>query len=439
MAIIKPLPLLISFSLLNTVPLWAAASLDSMQDELDSLRQQVELLTDDHDFIESTRQLPEREIGAPYFGIDATIEGDTLLIDEPNLNKDLGILRQRQYSDKKQDRPVSESAPRIQLSGFAAGELFYHSNEFGEDTSKSDITALAELDIAAFVNDWWQAYTKFEGNSAGTLSLDQAFVTAGNIDVLPVYGTIGRIYIPFGDFGTNMITKGLTRKIFRIRAESLAIGYANYGIMSSLFTFNGDNVKQSNQSKRLNQWGANLNFNTAQYYPDADWQMTLGASYVNNIANSGGIASKIIRSSSNTIQHRVPAYDVRALIAFRWLSLYTEYAAATKSFSSQDLIYNGKGAQPRAWATEVAYKFTAFNERPNTVAITYQTAHEGLWSQGFPKKQYGILHRTRLTDFAWLAFEYMHKKDYGRSTTGGSTTGTGRSDNSFSTEIDLFY
>jgi len=70
--------------------------------------------------------------------------------------------------------------------------------------------------------------------------VDEGTITIGNADVTPIYLTAGRMYIPFGNFESNMISDPITLTMSETREEAFQLGVElENGLHGSAYLFNG--------------------------------------------------------------------------------------------------------------------------------------------------------------------------------------------------------
>src|SRR5690606_31618093 len=102
--------------------------------------------------------------------------------------------------------------PILELSGNLEGRLMRDqtADERQNLTNNSQIKyTAAELDFLFWVNKYVVGYFQFAPNTqkvvaGSTLSFMDvtplSFITFGNFNTMPIYGTLGQLYAPFGSF-----------------------------------------------------------------------------------------------------------------------------------------------------------------------------------------------------------------------------------------------
>ena len=74
-------------------------------------------------------------------------------------------------------------------------------------------------------------YENIPGTSPRRISnsrvfLDRGFIIIGNFNRSPIYGSLGQMYVPFGRYGSNMISLPLTYFIGKTKARAISVGLA---------------------------------------------------------------------------------------------------------------------------------------------------------------------------------------------------------------------
>jgi len=426
----------------------ASSEVAELKRRLQELEQRVEedekKLEERSDSIEDIRDLVRFGTG-PYFGLDATYDGSDLLINEPSINKDLGILRQNLYLNEHAGH-VSDSGPRVQFSGnvevFAVG----NSQPFGLSPFKSAIGATADLDFAAQINSWWTGYIRFNGDvtEPAYITLDQSFIILGNLEELPTYGTLGRLYLPSGSFSTNMATSPVTRTLGRTKATAFVLGSSYEGFDAALFGYDG-RTSRDNSRDHLDEWGAGLQYTTRNLMNEgAFWRF--GAGYNSNIASSDGMTSSAVLGDFGTVHDFIPAVDIHNSIGYGITKLNAEYLFLTKSFKPYEISFNAEGAKPEALNVELVFEIkpNAWFEKPNTFVLNYGMTNEAV-ALGLPKSLYGGAWQVVVMKNTLVTIEYLHKRDYDKEifyTTEQIPTisfGTNSTDNQIRGQVDVFF
>jgi len=60
-------------------------------------------------------------------------------------------------------------------------------------------------------------------------------ITLGNMEMFPVYLTAGKMYVPFGNFESNMIQDPVTLEIGETRESAGQVGFEHSGFYGSAY------------------------------------------------------------------------------------------------------------------------------------------------------------------------------------------------------------
>lgn len=413
----------------------------------------------------------------PYIGIPLEYAGTNLIINTPSVNQDVALLKLRKnINTRLQALGMGQETDHshILLSGIVEGQADYVDPGEGSTTSDIDLTN-ATLDVYVLGPSHWisslisMTYDKETGTSSGSfannsrdlnsrLFIRQAFITIGDFQKTPVYGSIGQMYVPFGTYSTNMVSTPLTLIVGRVKARAILLGYqpqAKDAFYASVFGFRGDT--HTGSTSRINNGGINLGYRFAQGVFMGD----VGGGVIANIADSvgmqavanttnnfngfGGITTATgVVTGNEQIAHRVPAFDVRAMGQIGdHIDLLAEYIAASKSFAASDMTMNSHDARPQALNAEAAYTFQAF-ARPTSVAVGYQMTKDAL-ALALPAQRYSLVFNTSVWKDTLQSLEFRHDVNYAASARATGSlmpavpVNSGKSDNAVTAQFDVYF
>jgi len=411
----------------------------------------------------------------PYIGVPLLYSGGNLIINSPNINEDVTLLNMRKAIRERLvalGRPIEEDHAHLLLSGIVEGQVFYESPGVGATTSGVDVSS-AELDAYILGPSSWTSgllafnYDSDVGTNTGALSsnsrtsnsrvfVSKAFITIGDFQKSPVYGSIGQMYVPFGTYSSNMLSSTLTKILGRTKERALLVGYQQQGanaLYGSIYVFGGPTYVGS--QNRLNNSGINLGY---RYALGERYSGDVGVGVIANLADSVGMQFNGNRSpqfggfgapnnyGNEQLVHRVSALDLRGLFSIgKSIDIVAEYVAALSAFSPADLTFNTHGAKPQALNVEFAYTFSIF-EKPSTIAVGYGKSKDGL-ALGLALDRYSIVFNTSIWKDTLQGLEFRHDINYaaGNFATGNGTavtkliTGAGKSDNMLTAQFDIFF
>lgn len=298
-------------------------------------------------------------------------------------------------------------ADRLEFGGLVEVEAFAGKDFSGVKTSDVSL-ATVELGLEAKITEVVSAHVVAlyeEGEEDDHLIIDQGTITLGNAEKSPFQLTAGKMYVPFGSFTSSMVSDPLTLELAETRDTALRAGFAQAGWHGSLYTFNGE-VDKTRGNDTMKTFGANLGY-TLQ---EGEWQLDLGAGWLNNLGDSNTMRDHIA-TTSTTVDDFTEALALHANLQYGGWSVMTEYIAALDSFQPGEMDFAGRGAEPKAWQMELAYT-TEVAAREVTLALGYQRTDEAV-ALGLPEHRYLGSVGIGVFDKTTLALEYRHDQDYG--------------------------
>lgn len=407
----------------------------------------------------------------PYIGIPLSYSGGNLIINSPNINEDVALLKIRKSIKDRMKilgRPDAEGHSHLLLSGIVEGQATYRKPGGGPNSSDIDVTS-SELDGYVLGSSNWTsalfslAYDNGAGTAAGTIAsnnrtensrvfVNKAFIVVGDFSKSPIYGTIGQMYVPFGTYSSNMVSSPMTKDLGRLKERALLLGYqqpGNRALYLAGYVFKGDTYVGS--TSRISNGGINFGY---RYAYNDDINGDFGGGVIANLADSQGMQNTgnspafggfggTNGSGNEQISHRVPALNLRGLFNIGdHISLLAEYIGALNSFSSLDLTMNTHGAKPSALDAEAAYTFNMF-DRPSSLAAGYGRTKDAL-ALGVPWQRYSISFNTSVWKDTLQSLELRHDIEYAASNfasgSGVAAVGqTGKSDNIVTAQFDIYF
>jgi hypothetical protein len=428
--------------------------------------QQSNTNTHSQDTNQDTNLFPHRSVvTSPIIDIGfSSYGGDDLLVNTSTMNEDLLLLKQIQTAEnklKKQGIALAFHRPVVELSGKVESQLIL-GNGFSGASSDVNLSA-AELDIHAIASKWASAFMTINYDSSppetgnresnSRLYLQRGFLTLGNLNTLPVYLTVGQMYVPFGAFSSDMVTTPLTTSLARIQTRAGVLGFSQGNFFAQAFGFRGD-AYTGTDPMILDTYGGNAGL-SGSIGTISTYQF--GVSYVSNIANSQGMQdtglggnaengnrfSGFSTNGSQQLQKRVPATDVNGKFSVGRLTLIGEYIYSTRKFNVVDLSFNGQGAQPRVMHVEVNYDQPIHNK-----VVTFGAAYGQTWDAlalNLPKQSYSVFATTSLIKNTIEGIEFRHDVNYASTDVAGGNNATtdigvtGRTRNLVTTQIGVYF
>jgi hypothetical protein len=402
----------------------------------------------------------------PYIGVPLQFAGTNLIVNSPNVNTDLQLLKIRKDILTQLNATLGESGippthSHVLLSGVIEGQANYTDHGGAPSTTDIDVTNMA-FDVTIFgPSEWILGYIEFNYNNGTPLSdvfvstsnyrvgnsrvfVNKAFVTIGNLLQSPVYGTFGQFYVPFGTYTTVMVSDVLTKLLGRTKARAIQLGFAQQcknSLYGSVYIFRGDSHATS-VAKVMNG-GVNLGFK----FDTGFLTGSIGAGAIENIADSGGMQTGTGFQYYEQLVHRVPAYDVRGSFNLGGhVDLIAEYIFAATRFNPFDMSYNNSGAKPSAFDLELAVSFASVFgcDRPTSIGIGYGKSYQAL-AMGIPLSRTSLVLNTSIWRNTLQSLEFRHDVQYAESAvaTGAGDSPVpsqmGKSDNAITAQFDYYF
>ncbi len=401
---------------------------------------------------------------SPLIGDKVAYNASDILQEVSKMNEDLSLLKERGQLFKELDKEnLPLNRPVIEISGALEGQL-YAVHGFGAGNSPDGIELdTAEIDFQGIVSPWAAGFAGFKYNAApastgsrdpqSTLYLDRGFVTIGNLNSFPMYGSIGEMYVPFGRYSSLMLTTPMTQSLARTRSATALAGFSQSGAYGSVYSYDGDQT--SGGSTVFKQGGFDVGYTmTANNASGNMWDV--GTGVASNIADSQGLqntgggtfAGFAQTTNGNAIAHRVPALDLHTKASYGNWFFTAEYIAPLEAFSASDFAFangssNLSGAKPQAVHAEVNYTMNVSDNKPLTFGAAFDNTWQAL-AANLPKTSY-----TADMAISWWRdtveqIEYRHDDDYTRNDTatgsgGSSFHGTGQTRNSYTAQVGVYF
>jgi hypothetical protein len=386
-------------------------------------------------------------VTGPAVGMPSDYRGWDLIVNSPNINEDYQLLqRSQQERNALAAKGYTETAfPHVVLSGNVEGQASYTDPYTSGYTSDVNLTA-AELDTFVEVDPWVNGFMSYVYDDSATaaepsridnsrLYVDKAFITIGNLNQSPFYGSIGQMYVPFGRYTHITIDDPLTELVGRVKARAISAGFHPNGgnaPYAEVYGFRGNTSYGT--PGRADKYGVDggYQFNVSSLSGD------VGASYVSSIGDSqgmldnGGAANTFtgFDAVNSSLIHRVPGVDAYTSMSYGSFWAIAEYLTATSEFASQDMSYNGTGAKPTAGQVEGIYTIQQWG-RPVSFDLSYSQTRQAL-AMDLPKTRYMAAIQTAITHDVLVELGYRRDQMYS-----SGTTATGRTSSTTSAAPDV--
>ena len=332
--------------------------------------------------------------------------------------------------------------PTLEVSG--AVEVEINSGKDHLATKNSSVAlATVELGFDAQINDNVTAHILMLHEDGSTVSptIDEGVITiSSGVDPsaspghhrpgtpkrdpssdsdMYVYLSAGRMYVPFGNFESNMISDPLTLELAETQEAAVQVGFATGGFQASLYAFNGEADKITTTTPADNDVIDDFGVSIAYKISAGSMELDLGLDYINNIAETGGIEGALQGGSAPFVEEHTAGIALHAIINMDAFTIILEHISASDDFNIADLDFNGAAASPSASNIELAYTMDIAG-REITFAIAHQsTSDMDTAFIGLPETRNMISVSTTVADDVGFKLEYSDASDY-ETTDGGS-------------------
>lgn len=301
-------------------------------------------------------------------------------------------------------------ADRVTISGVVEVEAGVNDGEPGdEDFSASDISvATVELGIDAEISEFSSTHVLFLYEDGEDVVVDEAYMTIGNTEHNPLYMTAGKMYVPFGNFESQMISDPLTLELGETGEDALLVGVDVAGFYASLYAFNGD--ADDGGDDEIEHYGAN-----AGYAFEADAvRIDVGGGWISSIQDSDGLTETLGLIPGPNVAEYVGGYAAHLIAGFGPVTLIGEYVGA-----DDDLNGLGSNSQTSAYNLEAGVSLPLAGKEAG-FAVGFQVTDEASWA-GAPEERLVAAFAVEIMDATTLALEYLHEEDYSVADGGSGT------------------
>jgi hypothetical protein len=281
---------------------------------------------------------------------------------------------------------ANELVNSLAISGeIAVNTRASSSHEYNNEGASDVILDTLAMGFDAQITSWVNGHIYFlynqdpgPGAVSDELHVDEASITIGNSEVTPFYLTAGRMYVPFGNFESHMVSDPMTLVLGETREEAIQIGMnLDNGLYGSAYLFNGRILTQKNDHKstrhyNLDNYGANLGY----AFEQDNYNLDLGIGYINNIATSDAIQDTVFEKATcdgeDCIDNYIGGISLHAIANIEDYTLIGEYVSALDNFKPYEITeVSDKKLKPNAWNIEAAYNYTLFG-KDTSIAVGYQ-------------------------------------------------------------------
>jgi hypothetical protein len=301
---------------------------------------------------------------------------------------------------------------RITISGLLEAEAGYTSTDYDEpsesDENESDAAlATMEFGIDAELNEYVSGHALFlwEEDDTEPIDIDEGVITISGGDNLPIYLNAGKMYVPFGNFESTMISDPLTLELAETRESAVQVGFELKGFYGSIYAFNGD-IDEAGEDSHIDNFGANAGF----AMENDNLCLDAGVSYINNILDSDGLgdwAEETMDTDSTELKDYVDGFGAHIIVNTGPVTFIGEYITMIDDpeFISDMPDIGFKGEKISAYNAEVAFTFDMAGKE-TTVGVGYQGTDDA--EDFLPETRIIGSIGVEIFDSTSLALEYAH-------------------------------
>lgn len=278
-------------------------------------------------------------------------------------------------------------------------------------------------------------------SDTSSFKMEQAYITVGNMDVYPLFLTLGRQFQDYGRYQIHPMTRSLAQVLSETLVTSANVGFVtNFGLHGSAAVFD-NSLKQVYGETVVGQNGTLTGHTTPDWIvslgfdqPNDLFGYDLGLGYIYNMTTVNDVAFGVAKfrqangaAATNTVNgytNRVGAVAAYGDVNSGPFSLSARYTSALQHFSPKDLatkITNGGSARP--WAADVSagYNFNGWWGRNNNVYLGYQASRDAV-ALFLPQGRWLAGYNVEVWKNTNFAIEGNHDIDY--NSNAGGTGGT---------------
>jgi len=304
---------------------------------------------------------------------------------------------------------------RLALSGLFEAEAGYESVDYAdsvrEDEDASDVVlATMELGLDAMVNDYvsGQLLLLWEEDDTEPVDLDEGFITLTGGASCPAYVSAGKMYVPFGNFESNMVSDPLTLELAETRESAVTLGVEAKGFYGAVYLFNGD-ADEFDGDSHVDHYGAHAGF----AMETEAFNLGMGASYIDNITDADaweGFFEALEDESEDgvALDDYVEGVGAHAIMSMGPFIVIAEYITALDEVEfvrDSDGSTLGAVAEVSAWNAEFGYSF-ALGGNPAIAAVAYQGSDDA--GDFLPETRLMGSFGVEIYEATSLALEYFH-------------------------------
>ncbi len=247
--------------------------------------------------------------------------------------------------------------------------------EAGFSDGSSDINlATVEVGLDHSFNDKAEGHLLFlyEGGEDDNIAVDEATITLHPSKSMSI--TAGRMYVPFGQFDSNMLSSPLTSELGETQEEAIQLGFSSGNFSSAIYLFKDD----ADASDKIDDYGVNLGYESDAF--------AAGISMISDVND---------QSSENN--------------SAKGLALHAKGTMGRTTVIAEHLTVNKTADGDKPQASNLELGFDMGSDRTLAVAVQKTKNAEAL---DLPKNSVGIAYSMPVYEKVGLAAEVVRNKGY---------------------------
>lgn len=293
---------------------------------------------------------------------------------------------------------------RVTISGAVEVEVGVAKDD---SATESDIAlATVELGLDAEVSELSSVHVLFLYEGEGDVEVDEASITIGNTEKNPPYLTVGRMYVPFGNYESQMISDPLTLELGETQEDALLLGVEASGFYAALYAFNGD--ADDGGDDEIEHYGANAGYT----FESEGVSVDVGGGWISSIQDSNGL-SDVMGPGAFAVNDYIAGYAAHLTAAFGPVTLIGEYVGA-----DDDINGAGTNSQISAYNVEAGVAFPLAGKAAG-FAVGFQTTDEAVGVLAEERKVAAL--SVEIMAGTTLALEWLNEADYDIASGGSGT------------------
>jgi len=293
--------------------------------------------------------------------------------------------------------------PKVEIGGAVEVELSAGDDYTGANSSDLALATVA-LGIDAEINDRVSGslVVLHEDDDTEGFVIDEGFIAITGGEDSNWYVNAGRMYIPFGNFETNMVSDPLTLELAETQEAALQVGVEVNNFNASIYMFNGDADKTGIDEDVVDDFGISISYATSN--------LDVGIDFLNNVAETDGIWGILDGNGVTAVQDQTQGIAFHVIYSAGPIIVIAEIVSA-------DQLEDLADKEPQATNIEVVYEMEG-----GTIALGVQNSEDAEGT--LPERKVMLAYTTKIAKDVSLAVEYGDAEDYETETNESGATFT---------------